>query len=141
MGYKQHASVRSIPLHRIAVVRSFAQFLTDIGAPAQREFQRVGLPYYALDNANDYVPSQRFWAFVTNASRHEGIEDFGFRVGQMLGENGIDAKLAILMRQSPTLFRGLSTYMKICNQTVTTSQMALVCSPQSGYTYLSTCKR
>jgi AraC-like DNA-binding protein len=137
MGHKQHSSVRSIPLHRIAVVRSFAQLLTDIGAPVEREFQRAGLPYYALDNVNDYVPSHRFWAFVTNASRHEGIEDFGFRVGQMLGGNGIDAKLTILMRQSPTLFRGLSTYITICNQTVTTSRMELVCPPQSGYTYFT----
>jgi AraC-like DNA-binding protein len=95
----------------------------------------VGLPYYGLDNVEDYVPSYLFWAFVSNAWRHEGIEDFGFRVGQMFGANSVDPKLENLLRQSPTLYHGLVKFINMSNKTVTTSRMALLRRPQGEQIY------
>jgi hypothetical protein len=47
----------SIAVHRVAIVIPFAQFLEDIGAPTQRGCGQAGLPWGALESADNYVPS------------------------------------------------------------------------------------
>ena len=66
MNDKVHRNSEPIPLHRVAVVRPFAHFLANIGAPVEREFIHAGLPYCALEHVDNYVPSHRFWAFLVN---------------------------------------------------------------------------
>jgi|GEM_PF-7026010 hypothetical protein len=53
----------------------------------------------------------------------------------MFGANSIDANLARLLRQSPTLCHGLGKFIDLSNQMVTTCRMALVTTPQSSYSY------
>ena len=72
-------------LHRVAVLRPFTRFLSHVGAPVERGFRRSGLPYYSLENANNYVPSHRFYAFVADMAAREQMEDLGFQAGQYLG--------------------------------------------------------
>lgn len=95
--------MEAIPLHRIAVVLSFAQFLADIGAPVERGLRQAGLPTWALEHVNNYVPSNKFWAFVGDMARRDGIEDLGFRVGKRFGAGCADPNMPALLCHSPTL--------------------------------------
>lgn len=107
MGLVHHDRVKSIPLHRVAVVRPFAQQLEDIGAPVERGFRLAGLPYYTLENVDNFVPSQRFWSFLVNMAYSQGIEDLGFRVGRRFGANCADPHLTSLLHESLTMYQGL----------------------------------
>jgi len=124
-----------IPLHRVAVIRPFAQFLAGVGAPVERGFQQAGLPFSALDNVNNYVPSHRFWAFLINMAFREGIEDLGFRVGQTYGADSADPHLTDLLRRSPTLYQGLLTASELTNKTISHCRLGLLQPPHSGHTY------
>jgi hypothetical protein len=59
-----HKTPESIPLHRVTIVRSFTQVLEDIGTPVERMFRQIGLPYSALDDKENYLPSHRFLKFL-----------------------------------------------------------------------------
>ena len=125
----------SIPLHRVSVLRPFAQFLADVGAPVEREFQRAGLPYGALENVDNYVPSQRFYVFLVNTSLREGIEDLGFHVGQRYGADNVDPHLTELLCWSPTLYKGILRAMALANKTVSHSRMGILQPTHSRYAY------
>jgi AraC-like DNA-binding protein len=127
--------MESIPLHRVAVVRPFANFLADIGTPVERAFRQAGLPYCALESVDNYVPSHRFWAFLVNMARSEGIVDLGFRVGQRFGANSADPHMTDLLRQSPTLYRGLLKASELTNRTISHCRLGILQPPHSGYTY------
>ncbi len=135
MKHNSLDNTQSIPLHRVAVVRPFAQFLTDVGAPVEREFQRAGMPFSALENVNNYVPSHRFWTFLINAVRNEGIDSLGFHVGHKYGANCADPKLTDLLRRSPTLYHGLMKASELINKTVTHCQVGLIPLPNRRYDY------
>ena len=136
MDNSSHGSATgAIPLHRIAVVRPFAQFLENIGAPVERGFRQTGMPYCALEDVNNYVPSHRFWAFLTHMTRIEGIEDLGFRVGTYYGANSADPKLTKLLLQAPTLYQGLLQASELVNRTITHCQLGVLQPPGSGHAY------
>jgi AraC-like DNA-binding protein len=128
-------TIESIRLHRVAVVRPFIQFLADIGAPVEHGIQQAGLPFEALENVNNYVPSQRFLAFVVDMARSQGIEDLGFQVGQKHGADSADPKLTRLLHQSPTLYHGLSKAGQMINKTVSRSRMGFLLPPLSEHAY------
>ena len=133
MGQIYHDKSKSIPMHRVAVVRPFAAFLADIGAPVEREMRRVGLPYSALENADNFVPSQRFWSFLVDMSHREGIVDLGFRVGQRFGANSADPHLIDLLRQALTLYQGLTKAAELVNRTVAHCHMGIHRLPGRSY--------
>jgi AraC-like DNA-binding protein len=127
--------MEAIPLHRIAIVLPFARFLADVGAPVEQGFRQAGLPFEALGNVNNYVPSQRFWAFVGNMARSQGIEDLGFRVGQTYGADCADPHLSALLRQSPTLYHALVRASELVNKTISRSRIGLLQPPHGEHTY------
>ena len=127
---------KSVPLHRVAVVRPFVQFLEDVGTPVERMLSQAGLPYDALEFADNYLPSHGFWRFLVDAVFNEGINDLGFRVGQQFGVKVVDAKMSLLLQRSPTLFDGFQRSIKVVNQTVTHCKMGLLQLPDSDYAYL-----
>jgi AraC-like DNA-binding protein len=135
MARESHHIMESILLHRVAVVRPFAQFLSDVGTPVERGFRQAGLPFCALDDVNNYVPSHRFWAFLVNMARSQGIEDLGFRVGQAFGADSIDPKLTKLLCQSPTLYLGLLKSSELANKTISHCRVGLLQSPLSQHTH------
>lgn len=118
MNDNVHNISNPIPLHRVAVVRPFARFLDDIGAPVEREFLQAGLPYCALENVDNYIPSHRFWAFLVNVANAEGIRDLGFRVGRRFGANSPDPHMTELLQRAPTLYRGLLQASELSNRTI-----------------------
>jgi AraC-like DNA-binding protein len=125
----------AIPLHRIAIVLPFARFLADVGAPVEQGFRQAGLPFEALENVNNYVPSQRFWAFVGNMARRQGIEDLGFLVGQTYGADCADPQFSGLLRQSPTLYHALVRASELVNKTISRSRIGLLQTSHGEHTY------
>ena len=125
----------SIPMHRVAVVRPFARLLADIGAPVERGFRQAGLPLYALENVNNFVPSHRFWKFLVTMVRSEGILDLGFRVGDNFGADCTDPHMTALLTKAPTLYQGLRNASELINGTVTNFRMGILQPPNCGYAY------
>ncbi len=121
-----------VPLHRVAVLLPFTRFLTALGMPVEREFRRLCLPMAALEDANNYVPSERFRAFVVNAARREGIDNLGFEVGRVNGANCADPHMRELLRRSPTLLHGLRAASELTNRTVFNCRLGLYRFPNSG---------
>jgi len=136
MSYISHDKMESIPLHRVAVLRPFTQFLADVGAPVELGFQQTGLPLCALEDVNNYVPSHRFWAFLVNMAQSQGIEDLGFRVGCTFGADCADPHLTALLRRSPTLFHGLLKASKLINKTVSNCRVGVLQPLCSQHSYL-----
>lgn len=56
------------------------------------------VPFSALENVDNYVPSHRFWSFLTSAARSQGIESLGFHVGHKFGADCADPQLTRLLR-------------------------------------------
>ena len=127
--------MRAIAVHRVALVRPFAEYLAVYGAPVERGFQRAGLPFMALENVNNYVPSERFLAFVVDMAYREGIEDLGFRVGQRFGTNCMSPHLVDQFRRSPTLHHAIQTFIELNNKTVSNSLVGLWQPPLCGHAY------
>jgi hypothetical protein len=128
--------MESIPLHRVAVVSPFTDFLADIGAPFERGFRQAGLPVCALKDVNNFVPSHRFWKFLVDMASSQDIPDLGFHVGQKYGANCADPHLTDLLLRSPTLYLGLVKASKMINRTVSHCQVGFVQPPRSQYAYL-----
>ena len=128
--------MQSIPLHRVALVLPFARFLADIGAPVERVFRQVGVPYMALEDVNNYVPTRKFYAFVDHMARSEGIEDLGFRVGLTYGANCADPRMSSLLCKSPTLHHAITTTSALVRKTVSRSRILLVRQPPGNRFHL-----
>ena len=133
MGLVYHDKVKSILLHRVALVRPFAMFLDDIGAPVERGFRQAGLPYCALESVDNFVPSQRFWSFLVNMAYSQGIEDLGFRVGQRFGAGSFDPHMKNLLRRSPTLYQGLLKASELSNTTISHCRVGILQPECSSY--------
>lgn len=119
-------STESIPVHRVAVVRPFTRFLADVGAPVERGFRLAGLPWHALENANNYVPSHHFWKFLIHMARSEGILDLGFRVGEKFGADCADPHMTALLKNAPTLYQGLHKASELVNRTITHCRLGIL---------------
>ena len=117
-GY--HGNSQPIPLHRVAIVRPFVSLMEDIGAPVERAFRQASLPYSALEDVNNYLPSHRFLAFLVNMSRSEGVMDLGFRVGEKFGSNSVDPRMSALLLGAPTLCQGIRKACELTNRTIPT---------------------
>ena len=126
--------METFPLHRVAVVRPFTDFLAGIGAPFEREFRRVGLPVCALEDLDNFIPSHRFWRFLIDTALSQDIPDLGFHVGQKYGANCADPHLTDLLVRSPTLYQGLTKASELINSTVSHCQVGFAQPPLSQYT-------
>jgi AraC-like DNA-binding protein len=126
---------KSIPVHRVAVLSPFVRFLADIGTPVERGFRQAHLPWYALEDENNYVPSHRFYMFVVGMARSEGILDLGFRVGEQFGADTTDPHMTVLLKRAPTLYQGLLKASERVNRTITHCRFGILQPPNCGYSY------
>lgn len=124
-----------IRLHRAAVLRPFAAFLEKVGAPVEQGFRRAKLPYSALEDADHYVPSQRFYAFITDMAGREHLPYLGFQAGQGYGANGVDPRMVRLVRGSPTVYSGLSQASELINRTISHCQVGIEKSKDGRHAY------
>ena len=53
-----------IPLHRVATVMPFINYLHQAGAPVERELTRASLPVMAMNDPDCFIPSRNYWDFV-----------------------------------------------------------------------------
>ena len=127
--------METIPLHRVAVVQPFTNFLGDVGAPFERGFRQAGLPVCALEDANNFVPSHRFWAFLVDMAFSQDIPDLGFHAAQEYGASCADPHMTDLLVGSPTLYQGLIKASELINRTVSHCQVGFVQPPRSQYAY------
>ena len=127
--------MEAIPLHRVAVVKPFTNFLAAVGAPFERGFRQAGLPVCALEDANNFIPSHRFWEFLVDMAFSQDIPDLGFRVGQRYGANCADPHLIDLLRRSPTLYQGLLRASALINETVSHCKVGVYQPPHSQFAY------
>lgn len=114
-----------VRVHRVAILRSFADFLDDIGAPWESGFRRAGLPIMALEDVSNYVPSSRFLSFVTEMACREGIGQLGYHVGRWKGANSLEPRLAEELGRAPTLLQGILKFCEFANKIVTGSRIEL----------------
>jgi AraC-like DNA-binding protein len=135
LEYTTTKSTQSIPVHRVAVLRPFTHFLADIGAPVERSMRQAGLPWHALEDANNYVPSHSYWKFLVCSARAEGILDLGFRVGEKFGADCADPHMTELLMKALTLYQGFSKACEVINRTVTHCQFGILQPPNCDTTY------
>jgi AraC-like DNA-binding protein len=135
MEVTKNKDTESIPLHRVSLLAPFTGLLKDVGAPIESLFSKAKLPWFALDDDNNYVPSRNFYRFVLNSAHSEGIPDLGFRAGIKFGANTADPAMTALLRKAPTLYRGLRKANARVNSTVTHCHFGLKLSPSRDYTY------
>jgi hypothetical protein len=81
MEVTKNKDTESLPLHRVCILAPFTSLLKDVGAPVEAEFSKANLPWFALEDDNNYVPSRNFYKFILNSAHSEGIPDLGFRAG------------------------------------------------------------
>jgi len=127
--------MKTIPMHRVAIVRSFTNFLADAGAPVERGLRRANLPVFALEDVNNFIPSHRFWSFLVDMAFSQDIPELGFHVGQKCGANSVDPHLADLLHRSPTLYQGLLRASALINRTISHCQVDILQPARSQYAY------
>ena len=128
--------MEAIPLHRVAVVRAFTEFLAAVGAPFESGFRRAGLPVCALEDENNFIPSHRFWSFLVDMAYSQDIPELGFHVGQKFGANSVDSHLIELLRSSPTCYQGLLRASDLINRTISHCQVGILQPSRSQCAYL-----
>jgi AraC-like DNA-binding protein len=130
-----HNNDVSVPLHRVALLRPFTEFLSDVGTPIERGLCQAGLPSNALEDLNNYIPSHRYYDFLINMAHSQGIPNLGFHVGQRFGANTADPHLTEMLRQAPSIYQGLTKASEFVNKTVSNCQLGLVTPADGRYTY------
>lgn len=93
------------------------------------------MPWYALEDVDNYVPSHCFWTFLINMARDEGIMDLGFRVGEQFGADCADPKMTALLSKAPTLYQGLRNASEMINRTVTHCHVGILHPPNRDCAY------
>jgi hypothetical protein len=127
--------MESIPVHRVAVLNSFVRFLVNAGTPVERGFRQAGLPWNALEQVDNYVPSHNFYKFLVCMANSEGIPDLGFRVGAQSGAESADPNMTALLTRSPTLYQGLCKASERLNRTVTNCRLGILQPTNCGYSF------
>ena len=135
MDQQSSEATNAIPLHRVAVVRPFTKFLAAVGAPVESGLRHASLPVCALEDADNFIPSHRFWSFLVDMAFSEDMPDLGFHVGQKYGANCADPHLIELLRRSPTLYQGLLRASELANKTVSHCQVGILQPPHSQFAY------
>ena len=97
----------AIPLPRVATVMPFLRYLGKVGAPVDSSLRRAGLPVFALEYPDCFVPGGKYRDFVADGSRREGMRDLGYRVGRDSGVNSADSGLAKRCASAPNLREAL----------------------------------
>lgn len=133
MGLANQDRVKLVPMHRVATIQPFTRFLAEVGVSVERGFRQAGLPYCALESVDNYIPSQRFWAFLVNMAHSQGIEDLGFLVGRQFGASVPDPNMASLLRSAPTMYQGLLKASELVNRIVTNCRFGFHQPPGCSY--------
>jgi hypothetical protein len=123
----------ALPLHRIATVIPFVDYLHQSGVPVERELRRARLPVLAMEDPDCFIPSRIYWTFIANVAKRKGMDDLGFMVGLQSGANAADPGLARRLARLPTLHQALDRFCKTASAEI--SQVALWLEPAAKNTH------
>jgi AraC-like DNA-binding protein len=104
----------SIPLIRSALLLRFTDFSDQIGAPTERWLDQANLSPILLTNPERLIPMVQSASFVEQVARAEGIDNFGFLVGQATNVTHL-GQFGEMIRCSLTLYDLLTTLEKTIN--------------------------
>jgi AraC-like DNA-binding protein len=115
----------AIPLVRASAFLPFVKFLDQIGSPTEQLLQQAKVPIFALEDPEALIPLYQIFAFIEQAARLEGIENFGILVGQktQIVDLGI---FGHLLCQSLTLYELLTTLEQMVNTLSSGEQVWIV---------------
>ncbi|MFW2440510.1 MAG: helix-turn-helix domain-containing protein [Arenicellales bacterium] len=113
----------SFPLHRVATVLPFINYLRQQNVPIEKELIRVKLPVAAIIDPDCFIPSKNYWNFIANVAERERTKDMGFYVGLKSGANAADLGMSKRLLQLPTLKQALVQFCKIASSEI--SQVSL----------------
>lgn len=103
---KQNSCYRlePIPIHRVAVLRPFVGFLTEVGAPIERGFTR---PICLLQHSRMWITTS-FGPFSSTWRTVRAFKTSAFMSGMSCVWRQLsDPQLTNLLKWSPTLYHGL----------------------------------
>jgi AraC-like DNA-binding protein len=72
--------VEAVRIGRATTLIPFVRFLSDLGAPVERELEAHRLPVALLQSPESYIPTLNNWGFLDTMARSEGVTDLGLRV-------------------------------------------------------------
>jgi hypothetical protein len=124
--------MKAIPLVRASVVLPFVKFLDHIGAPTERLLVRANLPICAFQNPEALIPFNQSFAFIEQAARSEGLENFGLLVAQQTQFLDLGA-FGALVAQSLTLHDFLQKLLRLHQTLLNGEQIWLTEEGDSRY--------
>ena len=104
--------MKPIPLIRASVILPAVTFLKQLGAPASRLWVQAKLPSAALDAPEGLVPLHQAYRFFEQAARSQGMEHFGWQVGERMRVDELGAFGRLICR-SLTLYEALTTAQRM----------------------------
>lgn len=104
----------AIPLIRAAILLRFTDFSDQIGAPTERWLEQASLSPVLLTDPERLVPMVQSAMFVEQVARAEGIDTFGFLIGQATNVTHL-GQFGAMIRRSLTLYDLLITIEKTIN--------------------------
>ncbi|MBD2425691.1 AraC family transcriptional regulator [Phormidium sp. FACHB-1136] len=104
----------SIPLIRTAILLRFTDFSDQIGAPTERWLDQANLSPVLLTNPERLIPMVQSAIFAEQVARAEGIDNFGFLIGQSTNLTHL-GQFGAMIRCSLTLYDLLTTIEKTIN--------------------------
>lgn len=99
------------PLIRLAHPFAFGRFVEEIGGSRHRLFRRAGLPALCED-VYAFVPVSNAWEAFDAAAQAEDC-DIGWRVGEFVHDNNLNAAMLHRIESSPTLYRALQQLVRL----------------------------
>ena len=102
--------MQPIMISRVTHVLSFTEVLQTIGAPVERELQRVGLPTMLMNQPDAYIPVMPALKFIKRMEHAEGIDDIAFLASQQFSFDCLSEEFIKMCQSVPSLFARLQLF-------------------------------
>lgn len=122
-----------IPLVRANNYEPVLGALKTIGAPVERLITEIKFPIHILELAPDsFVPEHQLWYLLENASRSQGIENFGYVVATQSSPSDLGTLGQQLCESSTNLYNLLTHFCQTVQQHSTDCYYWLESHPDSN---------
>lgn len=106
-----------------SIAASYADLLAGLGVPVEAGLERARLPVAAIVEGKGFVPCRQLFAWISDAGRRHGIDDFGLRAVKRTGLAGLQTGLVTDIAESPTLLAGMHLLCRRVGQTSSHASM------------------
>ena len=108
----------SFPIHRVATILPFINYLRQQNVLIEKELIRAELPVAAISDPDCFIPSMNYWNFIARIADRERIKDLGFIVGLNSGANAADLGMSKRLLKLPDLDQALAQFCKIASSEI-----------------------